>query len=115
MLPPTETGSTVTVAVMGVPEQPLAVGVMVKVTVIGALVVLVNEPLMPPLPLAAMPVTLSVLSLVQLYTVPLTSPLNPMVVMAEAEQLVWPEGIATALGVVHIEENVIEAKLRVPA
>ncbi len=99
MLPPTETGSTVTVAVMGVPEQPLAVGVIVKVTVIGALVVLTKEPLMPPLPLAAMPVTVAVLSLVQSYTVPLTLPLNPMAVMAEDEQMVWLEGIATALGV----------------
>jgi hypothetical protein len=37
---------------------------MVKVTVIGAKVVLVSEPLMLPLPLAAMPVTVAVLSLV---------------------------------------------------
>lgn len=60
-------GLTMTVAVMGIPGQLLtgAVGVMVKVTVTGALVVLVNEPLIVPLPLAAMPVTLAVLSLVQ--------------------------------------------------
>ena len=59
-------GFTNTVAVIGVPAQPLAVGVMVNVTVIGALVVLVNEPLMLPEPLAAIPVTATVLSLVQL-------------------------------------------------
>ena len=61
-------GFTKTVAEMAVPRQLLtgAVGVIVKVTVIGALVVLVNKPLMLPLPLALMPVTLSVLFLVQL-------------------------------------------------
>lgn len=58
-------GSTVTVAVIGVPGHPFADGVMVNVTVTGDSVVLVNEPLMLPLPLAAMPVTLPVLSLVQ--------------------------------------------------
>lgn len=56
----------VTVAVVDVPGQLLAVGVMVKVTVTGVLVVLVNKPLMVPLPLAARPVTVAVLSLVQL-------------------------------------------------
>jgi len=59
-------GFTTTVAVIGVPGQPLAVGVMVKVTVIGAVVVLVSVPLILPEPLAAMPVTVTVLSLVQL-------------------------------------------------
>ena len=51
---------------MGVPGQPLAAGVMVNVTVTGAAVVLVNEPLIFPLPLAAIPVTATVLFLVQL-------------------------------------------------
>ena len=59
-------GLTNTVAMMDVPGQLLAVGVMVKVTVIGALVVLVKEPLMFPLPLSAMPVTVPVLSRIQL-------------------------------------------------
>ena len=59
-------GFTSTVAVIGVPGQPLAVGVMVKVTVTGALVVFVNDPLILPEPLAAIPVTATVLSLVQL-------------------------------------------------
>ena len=39
---------------------------MVNVTVIGALVVLVKLPLISPVPLAAIPVTVPVLSLVQL-------------------------------------------------
>ena len=59
-------GLTKTVAVMDVPGQLLAVGVIVKVTVIGALVVLVKEPLMLPLPLSAMPVTVAELSRIQL-------------------------------------------------
>ena len=53
-------------AVIGVPVQFVVLGVIVKVTVTGALVVLVNAPLMSPAPLAAIPVTEPVLSLVQL-------------------------------------------------
>ena len=59
-------GFTSTVAVIGVPTHPLAVGVIVNVTVIGALVVLVSVPLILPEPLAAIPVTVTVLFLVQL-------------------------------------------------
>ena len=59
-------GFTRTVAVMAAPGQLLAVGVMVKVTVTGKLVVLVNVPLMSPEPLVAIPVTVAVLFLVQL-------------------------------------------------
>ena len=60
-------GFTTTLAVMGAPEHPLAVGVMVNVTVIGAFVALVNDPLMlVPVPNDPMvPVTLAVLFLVQ--------------------------------------------------
>jgi hypothetical protein len=62
-------GWMVTVAVTGVPTQPFAVGVIVNVTVIGALVVLIIKPVMLlPLPLAGMPpgaVVVEVLSLVQ--------------------------------------------------
>ena len=58
-------GLTRTVAVIAAPGQLFAVGVIVKVTVTGALVVLVNEPEMLPDPLDAMPVTLAALSLVQ--------------------------------------------------
>ena len=56
---------TSTAAVMGAPVQPLRL-VIVNVTVTGALVGFVNEPLMLPEPLAAIPVTVPVLSLTQL-------------------------------------------------
>jgi hypothetical protein len=100
------TGFTVTVAVIGVPVQVLPAlvydGVIVKVTVTGALVVFVKEPLISPLPLAAILVTVplaaSPLSLVQLYTVPGTLPVNAMVVIAVPEQEVCDAGVATAFG-----------------
>jgi hypothetical protein len=92
-------GFTSTVAVIGVPGQPLAVGVMVKVTVIGAKVVLVRVPLILPVPLAAMPVTVAMLSLVQLKVVPATLPVSTIVVIGLAEQIVWAGGVATAFGV----------------
>ena len=57
---------TSTVAVIGAPVTPLAVGVMVNVTVSGAAVVFVKAPMMLPVPVAAIPVTEAVLSLVQL-------------------------------------------------
>jgi len=59
------TGFTSTVAVIGVPVQPLALGVMVKVTSSGAKVVLVNVPLIFPVPLEAIPVMVVVASRVQ--------------------------------------------------
>jgi hypothetical protein len=71
---------------------------MVNVTVMGDVVVLVSAPLILPLPLAAIPVTEPVLSLVQLYTVPATLPVRAMVVMDEPEQIVCANGAATALG-----------------
>ena len=58
-------GFTITVAVTAVPVQPFAVGVIVKVTVNGAVVVFVKAPLIFPDPLAAIPVTVAVLFLVQ--------------------------------------------------
>ena len=58
-------GFTWTVAVTGAPVQPLAVGVMVNVTVTAAVVVLVRAPVILPEPLAAIPVTEVVLFLVQ--------------------------------------------------
>ena len=57
---------TNTVAVIGVPVHPLAVGVMVNITVTGDAVVFVKAPDILPVPLAAIPVTPTVLSLVQL-------------------------------------------------
>ena len=93
-------GFTNTVAVTGAPLQPLAAGVMVKVTVIGILVVLVSVPDILPAPLAAIPVTVPTLSLVQLYTVPATGlPLSTIVVIATPEQTVCEEGVAVAVGV----------------
>ena len=59
-------GLTKTVAVVVVPTQPFEVGVIVKVTNMGANVVLVKEPVIVlPDPLAAIPVTEALLSLVQ--------------------------------------------------
>ena len=58
-------GLTRTVAVIAAPGQLFAVGMIVKVTVTGALVVFVKEPEMLPEPEAAIPVTATVLSLVQ--------------------------------------------------
>ena len=72
---------------------------MVNVTVRGALVVLINAPMMFPLPLDGIPVTVTVLSLVQLYTVPETLPLNTIIVIGFAEHTVCDDGVATALGV----------------
>jgi hypothetical protein len=92
-------GFTVTVAVIAVPVQLLAVGVMVKVTVIGALVAFVKVPLISPVPLSEIPVTSVVWSLVQANTVPVTLPLRPIVVIATPEQTVCEDGFATAFGV----------------
>jgi hypothetical protein len=60
------TAFTTTIAVTGAPSHPLKLGVMVNVTVTGDVVVLNNVPLIVPVPLAAIPVTEVVLSLVQL-------------------------------------------------
>ena len=58
-------GFTNTVAVVGAPVQPLALGIMVNVTSTGAKVVLVNVPLISPLPLEAIPIIVVVASRVQ--------------------------------------------------
>ena len=54
---------------------------------------------MLPVPAAAMPVTFTVLSLVQLYTVPATLPVSTIVVIAVLLQIVCDDGVATALGI----------------
>jgi hypothetical protein len=77
-----------TVAVIEVPGQPLAIGVIVNVTVTGALVMLVNIPLIFPVPLAAMPVSDAVLFLVQLNEVPTKLLVKAMLLIAEPEQIV---------------------------
>ncbi len=56
---------TITVAVYDAPGQLLDVGMIVKVTVTGPLVVFVSAPEISPVPFDAIPVTLAVLSLVQ--------------------------------------------------
>ena len=77
------------VAVIAVLAQPLAVGVIVNVTVIGADVGLLSVPDILPLPLAPMlPVMVALLSLVQAYVVPLTAPLNTIGVIVAALQIV---------------------------
>lgn len=90
--------SMITSAVMAVPGQPLASGVIVKVVVCVTNVLLVIVPLMLPVPLAAIPVTLVVLLRVQLNVVPVTDPLNAIVVIGPA-QTVCVVGFATAFGV----------------
>jgi len=77
--------------------------VIVKVTVTGALVALVNVPLMFTLPLGAIPNTGPPKSVpllrVQLNTVPETLPVSTIVVIAVPLQIVWLAGVATAFGV----------------
>lgn len=89
-------GFTTTVAVMAAPAQPFAVGVMVNVTVTGTVLVLVKAPVMLPVPLAAIPVTESVLFLVQLKVVPLILLVSAMGVIVDAEQIVCVVGVAVA-------------------
>ena len=58
-------GCTNTVAVIGAPVQPLALGVMLNVTSTDAKVVFVNVPLISPLPFEAIPVMVVVASRIQ--------------------------------------------------
>ena len=94
----TGAGFTVTVALTGFPVQLPAIGVMVKVTVTGASVVFVRAPEILPVPLSAIPVTDSVLSLVQLKTVPSTFPLSAIVVMVAGVQMLCEPGVTMASG-----------------
>ena len=81
-------GLTETVAVITVPLQPLALGVMVKVTVWRMLDVLVKFPLISVVPLFAMPVIIPVLSLIQVNVVPATRLDKTMVEIAASEHIV---------------------------
>jgi hypothetical protein len=92
-------GFTITVAVTGVPLHPLAAGVTVNVTVIGALVVLISVPEIFPEPEAGIPVTVPALFLVQLNTVPATEPVSTIGVIALCEHIDWLFGAAKAVGV----------------
>lgn len=58
-------GFTITVAVVDGPAQPLAVGVIVYVTVCCTSVLFIGVPLIFPVPELARPVTFTVLFLVQ--------------------------------------------------
>ena len=64
------------------PGQPLAVGVIVKITKAGVGAVLVSVPETGPEPLAAIPVTEPVLSRVQSNVVPATGPEKSIWVIA---------------------------------
>lgn len=90
---------TVTEEITGVPAHPFAVGVIVKLTVTGIKVVLVRVPDILPEPEAAIPVTETILSRVQEYVVPETTPVSSILVIAELEQIVCEVGAATASGV----------------
>jgi hypothetical protein len=92
-------GLTITVAVTVFPEQPLKIGVMVKVTVTGELVVLVKVPEISPVPEAPMPVTEVVLFLTQLYVAPGVLPVICIVVIGFEEQIVCAAGVAPAFGI----------------
>jgi hypothetical protein len=86
----TGTGFTSTFALLA---QLFVVGVMVNVTYKGAAVVFVNAPLILPEPLFAIPVTVAVLFLVQLYVVPPPAPFDEMLDMLDAEQIVCSAGV----------------------
>jgi len=81
---------------MGVTAQPLAFGLIVKVTFIGAADVFVRLPLILPDPLAAIPVAEAELSLDQLYIIPVGPPLKAILVVPLPEQVVCAAGVATA-------------------
>ena len=90
-------GFTITVAVTVLPLQPFASGVTVKITVSGALVILVNIPVISPLPFATIPVEM-LLFLTQLKAVPATLPVKEMLEIAVPEQMLWIEGATIAPG-----------------
>ena len=81
-------GLTTTITVIGVPGQPLADGVTVKLTVIAPNVVLVSIPLISPEPLLAIPVTVPVLFLVHVYVVPAVLLVNIISVIEAPEHIV---------------------------
>ena len=90
-------GFTTIVVIKGVPKHPPAVGVMVKVTVTGAMVVLVKIPLILPEPLAAIPVAAITLSLVQLNSVSLALLDKAIEAIVFPEQTNWEAGNAVAV------------------
>jgi hypothetical protein len=100
-VPDTETDVVVTVTaeVIAVPAQPLRFGVIVNVTVVFEIrLVFVTVPLISPVPLDAIPVTVVVAFLVQLKTVPAKFPLTVIGVILEPEQTDCDVTDATAFG-----------------
>lgn len=91
-------GLTCTVAVMGLPGQPPILAVMVNVVVTDAFVEFINAPLMSPVPLAAIPVKVPVLSLVQVNTADGVALVSAIVVIAAPEQTAWLDGVAVIFG-----------------
>ena len=90
---------TVTVAVILAPTQPSGdVGVIVKVTVCGTVVLLVSVPVISPVPADAIPVTFMSLSLTHANVVPGTS-LVRMISVIGPEHTVCDAGVAVATGV----------------
>ena len=98
-VPPIKGASIITVDVIELPIQPLAVGMMVNVTDIAGPVGYVRVPLMAPLPLAAIPVTVPVLSLVQLNMVEATVLERVIGVIEVPEHIDCVAGVAVTTGV----------------
>jgi hypothetical protein len=91
-------GFTVMVAVIGVPGQLLAVGVIVMVAVTGVVPLFVAaKEAMSPEPEAARPMEVSLL--VHEKVVPFTALVNAIAVEAAPLQTAWIDGVATAFGV----------------
>ena len=110
-------GFTVKVTVAVGPGHPLAVGVIVNTTVCGTLVVLVSVPEILPVPLAGIPVTFTVLVLVQLNVVPATGPTITTGVIGVPEQTVCGSRLVPhplILGTVRVPTFGQTAKLPVP-
>ena len=97
-VPPTVSRCTVTVEFTVVPLQPLATGVIAKVTVIATEVALVSAPLILPVPLAAIPDTVMALFLTQLNEVAATDPLINIAEIAVPVQIFCDKTDATAVG-----------------
>ena len=76
----------------------MALGVMVKVTVADAFVGLLKVPLILPEPPAAMPGTVAILSLVQVYVVPTTAPVSIMGTIGPAKHKACDDGEAITSG-----------------
>lgn len=92
-------GFTSTDVDMELPGQPLAVGVTVKVTVTGFILLLISVPEIFPLPLLPIVPVTAGLSLVQLNVVDGTAPLNAIEVILLPEQTTWLTGDAFASGI----------------